>query len=123
MARPSKWNSSTESVRLPKHAIEACIALARAMDQPLPAEATDPEFAEYMAFVRGLKPYLVNLTDKHGVRRYMIRCDQPPSFEEWKRLGQIEQKIYQRCQEAGVNPLLVFAELVARICQPMKGAG
>jgi len=123
MPRPPKWNSPTESVRLPSHAIEACINLARAMDQPLPAETTDPEFAEYMDFVRNLKPHLVNLTDRHGVRRYLIRCDQPPTFEEWKVLKQVEARLYQRCQQENINPLLVFSELVTRVFKPMKEAG
>ncbi|HSP30458.1 MAG TPA: hypothetical protein VLO13_00330 [Halomonas sp.] len=38
MGRPSNWNSPTDSVRLPKHAIAACLALARQLDDPKPVE-------------------------------------------------------------------------------------
>lgn len=36
MGRNPKWNSPTDSVRLPKHAISACLALARQLDDPKP---------------------------------------------------------------------------------------
>jgi hypothetical protein len=36
MGRPSNWNSPTDSVRLPKHAIPACMALARQLDDVKP---------------------------------------------------------------------------------------
>ena len=36
MGRPSNWNSPTDSVRLPKHAIPACLALARQLDEAKP---------------------------------------------------------------------------------------
>lgn len=120
MPRPAKWNSPTESVRLPRHAITACLELAKALDQPLPEQCNEPEFAAYESFVRNLKPHLVNLTDRHGVKRYIVRCDQPPTFEEWKLLQQVEERFTRRCQEEKVNPLLVFVQLVERVCKPMR---
>lgn len=122
MPRPAKWNSPTGSVRLPQHAIEACVQLARALDAPLPEPQDDPEFAAYESFVRNLKPHLVNLTDKHGVRRYLVRCDQPPTFEQWKLLNQVEARLLRECERRQVNPLLVFSKLVEQVFQPLKEA-
>lgn len=116
MPRPPKWNAPTESVRLPKHAIAACVDLAKALDAPLPVRQDDPRFAEYEDFVRNLKTYLVTLDE----RRYLVRCDQPPTFEEWKLLERLEDRLLKQCQKQRVNPKLVFARLVEQVFQPLR---
>jgi hypothetical protein len=120
MPRPPKWNAPTQSVRLPKHAIAACVDLAKALDAPLPVSQDDPQFAAYEDFVRNLKTYLVNLDSAGNSRRYLVRCDQPPTFEEWKFLECLEEKLLRQCQKRKVDLKLVFARLVEQVFQPMK---
>jgi hypothetical protein len=110
--RPAKWHGETEVIRLPKHAIAACLELAKTLDQPPPESAASSELEAYQTFVQNsLTPMLITVDGA----QYVIRCDQPVTFETWKSLETLEAEVFQQCQEHGINPLVVLAQLAQEV--------
>lgn len=83
MGRPSNWNSPTDSVRLPKHAIAACMALARQLDDPIPLEDVKNNVQN------SLGPSLLTSQSSNGTYRLflkpppMLTPDEEASIEEY----------------------------------------
>lgn len=71
MGRPSNWNSPTDSVRLPKHAIAACMALARQLDDPIPLEDVKNNVQN------SLCPSLLTSQSKQGTYRLVLDPPRP----------------------------------------------
>lgn len=123
MARPPKWNSPTDSVRLPAHLIPRLVELAKILDQPIPESRPEPAFQEYCDFVQNLNPLMVTTTASKGrEERYLIDST-PITFEEFKLLQQIEADLYTKMDEQGLSKgdrLYVFSHLVEQWATPVK---
>lgn len=100
MGRPSKWNSETESVRLPKHAIEQCLKLAQMLDQ-----------ANEGGFVQNLEPALVTVDDE----KFLIQPE-PLTQAELKQVESMYQQLMTELKSRGLTGhqdlCVVFSELV-----------
>lgn len=103
MGRPSNWNSPTDSVRLPKHAIPAALALAKQLDN---AEATR-RLLDNVQNSPG--PYLVTLEDGAKTESYLIDPDTPP--EVW---AEADRLVEQLVAEHGYKNLLY---IIGRMAQ------
>lgn len=66
MGRNPKWNSPTDSVRLPTHAIPACLALARQLDDPKPVGDVKNNVQNPSA------PYLLTSEGPYGTYRLFL---------------------------------------------------
>lgn len=108
MGRPSKWNSETESVRLPKHAIEQCLKLAQMLDQ-----------ANEGGFVQNLEPSLVTVDDE----KFLIQPE-PLTQAELKQVDRMYEDLMEKMKAAGLNKrehrMIVFSELVKAWGTPLK---
>lgn len=127
MPRPAKWNSPSEAVRLPKHAIDACLKLAAALDAPPPQTASDPaiaaQFQGYQRFVQNCQPTMVSIADGLDERQYLI-APQPVSFEEYQQLERAIASLESRMEAEKFNEhdrMYLFSKLVEEVCKPMKG--
>jgi hypothetical protein len=119
MPRPAKWNAPTESIRLPSHAIAACVRLARALDEPLPAPEADPLVGEYLSFVQNLQPSLVTIQDGAELRRYRVECESL-TFEEYQTVcGAIAGFEAQTNGLSADERLYVFSRLVEQVFKPL----
>lgn len=127
MPRPPKWNSLTESVRLPAHAIEACLALAKALDTPLPETTSDPalvrQFADYTSFVQNCaKPKLVTI-QKGPVPRLYVLQSEVISFEEYQQVEVALNKLLTLMDAEGLRKderLYLFSCLVEEVFEPFE---
>ena len=127
MARPPKWHSPTDSVRLPSHLIPRLTALAQILDQPFSstdAEAADSStFQEYCSFVQNLTPTLCTIASGSEPKRYLIDPE-PITFDEFKYLQQLEADLLAAMEAQGLTKredrLLVFAQLVEAWGIPFK---
>jgi len=57
MARPPKWNSPTEAIRVPAHAVDAVMALAKQLDG---SYVNDPSPDKTVLVTWGNESYLIN---------------------------------------------------------------
>lgn len=100
MGRPSKWNSETESIRLPKHAIEQCLKLAQMLDEH-----------QGKSFVQNLDPVLVTVDDE----RFLIQPE-PLTLGELAEVDRMYEDLMAKLKAAGLNKrehrMIVFSELV-----------
>lgn len=110
MGRPSKWNSPTESVRLPSHVVPLALALAKQLDQPPPAK--DDGFVQNKH-----GPYMVAIETVAEIERYII---EPPdvSQEVWE---QAEQAVNELCSDLSFEERMwLLADLTKRCCRKVK---
>lgn len=124
MARPSKWNSPTELVRLPAHLIPRLVEIAKILDHPTPETQSDPLFEEYARFVQNLKPALVSVMDSKGESQYLIEPGLI-TFEEFKEVKQVEANVYAEMDKLGLTQqerVYIFSLLVQEWGQPVRGA-
>ena len=64
MGRPSKWNSPTTSIRVPKHAVEAVLSLAYHLDnQPAGVSYKKGLTEELIQLIRRHEPLLEGLDE------------------------------------------------------------
>ncbi len=121
MSRPSKWNTPTTSIRVPAHAVDRLLELARALDMLPPTAEPDPEFAEYVSFVQNLQPCLFSIQDGAELRRYWIECS-PPTFEEWKLLCEVQERLLAQMDAEGWRQdarLYVISRMVEQVFKPL----
>lgn len=92
MARPSNWNSPTVAIRVPAHAVDALMALAKQLDrdnvQNLPPEQPGPYI-------------LTTETYKDGVQRYLIQADADTPAEVWAEADLLVDKMCAGLDENG----------------------
>lgn len=94
MGRPSRWNSPTDSVRLPKHAIPACMALARQLDEAKPVGDVKNNVQNPTG------PYLLTSDSPKGTFQYTVNPPPDIPAEVWAEAdrlidevcGQMDQK-------------------------------
>lgn len=129
MPRPAKWNSPSEAVRLPKHAIDACLKLAAALDAPPPQTESDPALAEqfqgYQRFVQNCQPTMVTIQDGLDERQYLIQPS-PCSFEEYRQIEMAIEQLQARMKAERFNEhdrMYLFSKMVEQVCKPVKGGG
>jgi hypothetical protein len=77
MGRPSNWNSPTDSVRLPKHAIAACLALARQLDDSKPVGDVKNNVQNPTG------PYLLTSESTKGTYTYTVNPPPDIPAEVW----------------------------------------
>ncbi|MBD2107407.1 hypothetical protein [Nodosilinea sp. FACHB-13] len=77
MPRPPKWNNPTDSVRLPKHAIPACMALARQLDGSKPVEDVKNNVQNLLG------PSMLTSESRDGTYRLFLKPppELPPNVE------------------------------------------
>lgn len=105
MGRPSNWNSPTDSVRLPKHAIPAAMALAKQLD----SLAATRRLLSNVQNPPG--PYLVTLEDGAHTERYLIDPDPETPPETW---AEAERLVDELIAQHGYKHLLY---LIGRMAQ------
>lgn len=105
MSRPPKWNSPTDSVRLPKHAIPAAMALARQLD----SAAATRRLVDNVQNPPG--PYLVTMEDGAKTESYLIDPDPDTSPETW---AEADRLVEQLVAEHGYKNLLY---IIGRMAQ------
>ncbi len=102
MPRPSPWNSPTKAIRVPEHATEACLQLARMLDQDSPEVLYKTE------------PLLVTIDD----RRYLM----PPQAITPEQAAWANDLIDQVLATAELGKdaeALLLSELAPRILSPL----
>lgn len=104
MPRPPKWNSPTDSVRLPKHAIPAAVALARQLD------ATKPLLDVKNNVQNPPAPYLLTSDGPTGTYRLFLNPprDLSPLMEH--AIGEYCDQVLDELSER--DRLLLIARLV-----------
>jgi len=105
MGRPSNWNSPTDSVRLPKHAIPAALALAKQLDNA----AATRRLVDNVQNPPG--PYLVTLEDGAHTERYLIDPDPDTPPETW---AEADRLVEQLVAEHGYKNLLYIITRMAQ---------
>lgn len=105
MGRPSNWNSPTDSVRLPKHAIPAAMALARQLDNA----AATRRLVDNVQNPPG--PYLVTMEDGAKTESYLIDPDPDTPPEAW---AEADRLVEQLVAEHGYKNLLY---IIGRMAQ------
>ncbi|MGH3056122.1 MAG: hypothetical protein ACRDL7_14205, partial [Gaiellaceae bacterium] len=113
----------TESVRLPSHAIEACVNLAKALDQAPPESESNSEFGEYLSFVQNLAtPNLFTVHDGKGERRYLMQSE-PITLEEYRLVKRAVEELTQRMDAEKLSNhdrLWLLSQMVEKIFPQMK---
>lgn len=108
MGRPSKWSSETESVRLPKHAIEQCLKLAQLLDS-----------AQSSGFVQNLEPMLATV----GEGQFLIQPE-PLSRREIEQVDNLYQEVMAELRAKGLTRhqdlCLVVSKLVEVCGTPLN---
>jgi len=111
MPRPSNWNSPTTAIRIPAHAAEQLLAIARQLDSPSDGFVQNPS----------TPPLLISVDDTSGDNQYLIEAVQlSPEDDEAVELAiaQVDRSI------DGERELLLFlAEFVKRTQTPIGGSG
>jgi hypothetical protein len=107
MGRPSNWNSPTDSVRLPKHAIAACLALARQLDDAKPVEDVKNNVQNPPG------PYLLTTDGPQG--SYRLFLDPPTDISPLMEhaIGEYCDQLLDELSER--DQLLVVARLVEEL--------
>lgn len=87
MGRPAKWNSrETAAIRIPAHAVDQCLALAKLLDKP-----ADP------SFVQNLNPTLVTVNEE----QYIIQPE-PLSVQELEQVDRMADQLLAGLAAAGL---------------------
>lgn len=103
MPRPSNWNSPTAAVRVPAHAVDAVIALARQLDKEPP-----------QSFVQNPSgPYLVS----DGEDRYLIPTPTAPP-EMWEQADRLIDELFHEHDQDDL--LLILAKLAKHWGKPIN---
>lgn len=97
MGRPSLWNSPTDSVRLPKHAIPAAVALARQLDAPT-AETVKSNVQNPTAPAL-LPPYLLASSSAKGTYHYLVNTPIDIPAETWAAADRLLDEVCQGLSE------------------------
>lgn len=98
MPRPSAWNNPTTAIRVPAHAVDAVIALAKQLDQGFVQNDATP--------TRG--PVIVAI----GEERYLCQPpDAPP--ETWELADQLIDQHLSHLDQDGL--LLAIAHLAPKV--------
>jgi hypothetical protein len=87
MPRPPKWNSPTDSVRLPKHAIPAAMALAKQLDNAAAARRLVSNVQNPPG------PYLVTMEDGSRTESYLIDSDPETPPETWAQADRLVDQL------------------------------
>lgn len=113
MGRPSLWNSPTDSVRLPKHAIAACLALARQLDNPKPVGHVENNVQNPTG------PYLLTSDSPQGT--YCLVLNPPSELSPLMEhaIGEYCDQVLDELSER--DQLLLVARLVEEWGQKVDG--
>ena len=108
MPRPSAWNSPTTAIRLPKHAVEACLELARTLDQPISE-----------GFVQNTDPLLITVGQGTECDRYLLPS-QALTPEQANQMDTLIDQVLATVPGLGKDAeALLLAELTPRVLSPI----
>ena len=101
MPRPSKWQSKTTAIRVPEHAAEQLLAIAKQLDS--------------QSFVQNpaVEPLLFTIEASKGVERYLIQAE-PCTEDEMAQVEAALAKLYAKLGGGKLDDLLYVAAKIAQ---------
>lgn len=102
MPRPSKWKSKTTAIRVPEHAADQLLAIARQLDVP-------------SGFVQNPapSPIICTIDSAKGTERYLIQAE-PCTDEEMEQVDQALDWLYGQLKGRSRDDLLYVAAKIAQ---------
>lgn len=107
MPRPSKWNSKTTAIRVPEHAADQLLAIARQIDAQC-------------GFVQNPEPLGVTIEDNATTERYIL-LQEPLTEDEQAIIDQAISSMQPDLNKLRPDErLLLFASLVQACMAPIE---
>lgn len=107
MPRPSKWKSKTTAIRVPEHAADHLLEIARQLDAP-------------SSFVQNLQPTLITIEDYATTERYILQ-NEPLSADEEAIVESAMSELWAQCETLSPNEKwLLLADLVQATLKPLS---
>jgi hypothetical protein len=106
MARPAKWNAQTTSIRVPEHAVDQLLDLARLLDQGFVQNSpSSPSRVEI---------YMIGVDDE----RFIVSGDVADP-----RLEPIMQRLDSECEKLGLDKQESRLLFAAKLAQELERRG
>ena len=107
MPRPSKWRSKTTAIRVPEHAADQLLAIARQLDAP-------------SGFVQNPKPTLITIDDFATAERYILQNEHLTADEE-AIIESAMSELWSHCETMRPDDKwLLLANLVQATMKPIE---
>jgi hypothetical protein len=110
MPRPSSWNSPTTAIRVPAHAVDALLALARQLDQADNVQNLEDAPAPYLFACE---------TYDQGTQRYLICPPADASEETWAEADRLVDELFKQFPDED-DRLLLLANFAKLWGKPLK---
>lgn len=102
MPRPSNWKSPTTAIRVPAHAVDQLMAIARQLDTQ--------SFVQNPA---APPPLIFTIESAKGTERYFVQAE-PCTDEELEQIDQALDRLYEQLQGHKTEELLYVAAKIAQ---------